>query len=119
MFCLQMGDSESISDNVASRCKEQGIDYYRFSPQLDKVVSVGETDLDDLFEMILAAKKSICDTQSKDVQKRLTCRDTQSGNIQDKDTPAKNFRRLVLRFHQCSIANEKMKVRLRFAPKKT
>ena len=98
-----MGESESISDNVASRCKEQGIDYYRFSPQLDEVVSVGETDLDDLFKMVLKTKQCIRDPSSS----------------KSKNSFAMEFSRLVMRFHQCSIANKKMTVRMKFAPRKT
>ena len=97
-----MGESESISDNVASRCKEQGIDYYRFSPQLDEVVSVGETDLEDLFKMVLTTKRCIRDTTTKKA-----------------DSCAMQFCRLVMRFHQCSIANKKMAVRMKFGPQKT
>lgn len=118
-----MGESETIADNVASRCKEQGIDYYRFSPQLDTVVSVGETDIGALFKMVLTVKKSICDNRSVEAQgKDLAQRDAlwKSGtHTQANDTPAMNFNRLVMRFQQCSIANEKMKIRLNIAPKKT
>jgi hypothetical protein len=99
-----MGESETIADNVASRCKEQGIDYYRFSPQLDEVVSVGETDLDDLFKMVLKTKRCIRDPRS---------------SSKNGDSFAMEFSRLVMRFHQCSIANKKMTVRMKFAPQKT
>ena len=86
---MQVGESESIAHNVASRCKEQGVDYYRFSPQLTKVIPAGETDLDTLYEMILLAKNSI--TVSKD---------------------SVEFRKLIWRFHCCSNANQKMRTRL-------
>ena len=88
----QIGESENIAENVESRCKEQGVDYYRFSPQLTKVISSGETDLDTLHEMVLMAKKSISLNQST------------------KDSAA--FRRLIWRFHDCSLANKKMRHRL-------
>ena len=119
-----MGESESIADNVASRCKEQGIDYYRFSPQLESVISVGETDLDTLFGMVLTAKKSIRDTRSAEAQskdKRVPEWDCLSKGTSSKikESPAKSFQRLVMRFQQCSIANEKMKVRMKLPPRKT
>ena len=119
-----MGESETISENVASRCKEQGIDYYRFSPQLDSVVSVGETDLDALFNMVLTAKKSLRDMRSADAQSKDTkvpdwdCL-SKGTHAKVKDTPAMNFRRLVIKFQQCSIANEKMKKRMKLSPRKT
>ena len=121
-----MGESETIADNVASRCKEQGIDYYRFSPQLDTVVSVSETDIDALCKMVLTAKKSICDNRSVKARRKdlaqsadwdVLCK--RSTHAQANDTPAMNFNRLVMRFQQCSIANEKMKVRFNVSPKKT
>lgn len=99
-----MGESESISDNVASRCKEQGIDYYRFSPQLDEVVSVGETNVGDLFKMVLKTKECIRDYDPKS---------------KSEDSFAMEFSHLVMRFHQCSIANKKMTVRMKHAPRKT
>ena len=123
---LQMGESETISENVASRCKEQGIDYYRFSPQLDTVVSVGETDIGALFKMVLTAKKSIRDNRSSEAQRKdlshtpdwdALCKKGTRALL--KDTPAMNFCRLVMRFQQCSIANEKMKVRMKITPPKT
>ena len=98
-----MGESETIADNVASRCKEQGIDYYRFSPQLDEVVSVGETDLDNLFKMVLTTKQCIRDPSRSKKENSFSM----------------EFSRLVMRFHQCSRANKKMTVRMKFAPQKT
>ena len=121
-----MGESETIADNAASRCKEQGIDYYRFSPQLDTVVSVGETDIDALFQMVLTAKKSICDNRSVQAQRKDSAQSADWDALCKRgtralanDTPAMNFNRLMMRFQQCSIANEKMKVRLNVSPKKT
>lgn len=121
-----MGESETIADNVASRCKEQGIDYYRFSPQLDRVVSVGETDIDALYNMVLTAKKSICDNRSVAVRRKDSVQSADLGALYKRgtcawanDTPAINFNRLVMRFQQCSIVNEKMKIRLNVSPKKT
>ena len=117
-----MGESESISDNVESRCKEQGIDYYRFSPLMDDVVSVGETDLDTLFKMVLIAKRSIRDnrkTQSKappPSNETPPTTSTKSALESRKVSAALNFRRLVMRFQHCSIANEKMKTRMNLKP---
>lgn len=132
-----MGESESISDNVESRCKEQGIDYYRFSPLLDNVVSVGETDLDTLFKMVLTAKKSIRDirrTQNEapplhnktphllapppknETPPTFPSIEGAHGTTKNYGSMALNFRRLVMRFQHCSIANEKMMVRNKLKP---
>ena len=45
-----------VSANSRSRCEEQNIPYYRFSPQLDEIVSGGETDNEKLFNIIIRAK---------------------------------------------------------------
>ena len=87
---LQIGESENVAENVKSRCKEQGVDYYRFSPTMTKVISSGETDLDKLQDMVLMAKKSLIQTFQDSVA----------------------FRRLIWKFHDCSLANKKMRHRL-------
>ena len=56
---LQLVESEVIAENCQSRCKEQGILYYRFSPQLEEVIPPGETDSAKLMDMILEARKQI------------------------------------------------------------
>ena len=38
------------------RCHEQGIPYYRFSPQLNHVIGAGETDVDKLVDMIVQTR---------------------------------------------------------------
>ncbi len=52
----QLVESEIVADNCKSRCAEQQIPFYRFSPQLDEVVASGEIDNDKLVEMIIQAK---------------------------------------------------------------
>ena len=100
-----MGESESIVDNVASGCKEQGIDYYRFSPQLDEVVCIGETDLDEFFRIVLKSGSSA-------FRKTLE-------SSKGRDNFAMDFSRLVMRFYERSVANRKMAVRMKFALRKT
>ena len=39
-----------------SACAEQGIPFYRFSPQLDERIDLGETDKVKLLNMIMWAK---------------------------------------------------------------
>lgn len=46
-----------VAKNCKVRCAEQGIPYYRFSPELDEVIPAGETDNDKLIAMILQTKK--------------------------------------------------------------
>ena len=45
-----------VAENCRSRCLEQGIQFYRFSPELQEVIASGETDSDKLVDMILAAR---------------------------------------------------------------
>ena len=55
----QITESEHVSDNMCSRCVEQGIDYYRLSPHLhlEEIVGAGETDRDKLIDMVVESKK--------------------------------------------------------------
>ena len=46
-----------VAKNCGVRCAEQGIPYYRFSPELNEVIPAGETDNEKLIAMILQAKK--------------------------------------------------------------
>jgi len=50
-----------VAENCRVRCKEQGILYYRFSPQLEEEIESGETNTAKLLDMILAARKQIPD----------------------------------------------------------
>ena len=50
-------ESEIVASNCSTRCAEQGIPFYRFSPQLSEVIAAGETDMDKLIPMILEAKR--------------------------------------------------------------
>jgi len=57
VVCLpQLLESEMVSINSESRCGEQGIPFFRFSPNLDEVIAAGETDNSKLFSMILQTK---------------------------------------------------------------
>lgn len=51
-----------VAENCRVRCKEQGILYYRFSPQLEEEIESGETNTAKLLDMILAARKQIPDS---------------------------------------------------------
>ena len=53
---LQLLDSESVAINCMSRCKEQRIPFYRFSPTLETVIASGETDDQKLIEMLTRTK---------------------------------------------------------------
>lgn len=65
-------DSEHISNNVKSRCVEQGIDYFRFSPHLpiDEIIDAGETETDKLIDMVVTARK--CSVVRQDLDKLQT-----------------------------------------------
>ncbi len=52
VFLLQLVESEIVAKSCRSRCAEQNIPYYRFSPHLTHVISAGETDNDKLLEMM-------------------------------------------------------------------
>ena len=45
-----------MARNCESRCKEQGIPYFRFSPKLDEVIAAGEVDTKKLIDMIIQTK---------------------------------------------------------------
>ena len=53
---MQLVESEMVAENCKSRCEEQGIPFYRFSPHLKEVVAAGETDLTKLLDMIIQTK---------------------------------------------------------------
>ena len=55
----QLVESEAVADRCRSSCVEQGIHFYRFSPQLDKKVEPGETDNNTLLDMMITAKTYI------------------------------------------------------------
>ena len=44
-----------VAKNCKSRCEEQGIPFYRLSPELTKAVDTGETDNEKLIDMMLQA----------------------------------------------------------------
>lgn len=56
MYFTQLVESEMVAENCKSRCEEQGIPFYRFSPHLKEVVAAGETDLNKLLDMIIQTK---------------------------------------------------------------
>ena len=45
-----------VAENSKSRCEEQGIPFYRFSPHLKEVIAAGETDTEKLLDMIIQTK---------------------------------------------------------------
>ncbi len=49
-------ESETVARNCRSRCDEQSIPFYRFSPKLEEVIPAGETDLDKLLNMVMQAR---------------------------------------------------------------
>lgn len=45
-----------VAENSKSRCEEQGIPFYRFSPHFKEVIAAGETDTEKLLDMIIQTK---------------------------------------------------------------
>ena len=45
-----------VADNSRSRCREQGIPFYRFSPKLKDVIAGSETDNEKLFNMVIQTR---------------------------------------------------------------
>ena len=52
----QLVESEIVAKNCNTRCHEQHIPFYRFSPQLAHMVGAGETDSDKLVDMMLQTR---------------------------------------------------------------
>ena len=52
----QLVESEAVAKNCKSRCEEQGILFYRFSPKLDEVIAAGETDNERLVNMLIKTR---------------------------------------------------------------
>ena len=53
---LQLVESEMVATNSQSRCREQGIPFYRFSPKLRDVIAGSETDNEKLFNMVIQTR---------------------------------------------------------------
>ncbi len=61
VFLHQLLETEAIAGNCRSRMLEQGVPYYRFSPQLPEVIPAGETNLETLVNMINTTKATVID----------------------------------------------------------
>lgn len=53
---MQLVESELVAENSRSRCKEQGIPFFRFSPKFDELIATGETDNEKLFNLVIKTK---------------------------------------------------------------
>ena len=53
---IQLNQSEKVARNSQSRCEEQGIPFYRFSPELDEMIAGSETDNEKLFNMVIQTR---------------------------------------------------------------
>ena len=49
-------ESELVAENSRSRCEEQDIPFFRFSPKFDMIISSGETDTEKLLNMVIKTK---------------------------------------------------------------
>lgn len=54
--------------NCRSRCQEQRIPFYRFSPTLESVVETAETDDRKLIDMLTRTKLEACTKWKKELQ---------------------------------------------------
>ena len=49
-------ESEIVAEMCAGHCAEQGIPYFRFSPQLEDMIAAGEVDNKKLLRMLISSK---------------------------------------------------------------
>lgn len=54
-------ESEIIANDCRTRCREQGIPFFRFSPHLEEAVSAGEVDNSKLISMMIHARQQSWD----------------------------------------------------------
>ena len=54
-----------VAKNSQSRCKEQDIPFFRFSPKFDEVIAAGETDNEKLFNLVVRTKKDLRSQQKE------------------------------------------------------
>ena len=55
---IQLNQSEKVAKNSQSRCEEQDIPFYRFSPRLNEMIAGSETDNEKLFDMVIQTRIS-------------------------------------------------------------
>ncbi len=48
-----------VAKNSQSRCKEQDIPFFRFSPKFEEVIAAGETDNEKLFNLVIRTKEDL------------------------------------------------------------
>ena len=65
LFLSQLTKSEDVARNCRSRCERQGIPYYRFSPELDEIISTIEDNDEKLCDIILKAKMLLEGSQAQ------------------------------------------------------
>lgn len=68
---VQLVESEKVAENSQSRCKEQGIPFYRFSPLLKNIIPAGETDNEKLLNMVIETKVQIGEQELKEMIEQL------------------------------------------------
>ena len=60
----QINNSERAADNSRSRCQEQDIAFYRFSPIFEEVIPLSETDDKILCNMVIYARAHLFSKQT-------------------------------------------------------
>ena len=55
---IQLNQSEKVAKNSQSRCEEQDIPFYRFSPRLNEMIAGSETDNEKLFDIVIQTRIS-------------------------------------------------------------
>ena len=53
---MQITESETSAKHCENCCEEQGIQYFRFSPRLERVIAPSETNNEVLFDMIISTR---------------------------------------------------------------
>ena len=74
-----------VAKNCQSRCEEQGILFYRFSPQLQHVIPAGETDNEKLMDMILETKLQSEEMGLQDLIEKIQVASKEGGSSSDSD----------------------------------
>ena len=60
----QINNSEQATKNSCSRCEEQGIAFYRFSPMIEEDIPLSETDDKILCNMVIHARAHLFSKQT-------------------------------------------------------
>ena len=87
---MQLVETEKVTENSKSRCKEQGIPFYRFNPTLNDIIPAGETDNTKLLDMVIETKVQIKEQSLKEMTEILQMITISSYDIPPTPTPVQS-----------------------------